>query len=64
MHGDRRPYPVLICTLDEEEVGPWAEQRGLPTDVAALARHPEVIKLIQAELDRANRKYRSRCGRT
>src|ERR687897_615015 len=33
MHGDRRPYPVILVTLDEEEIVPWAEGQGLPTDV-------------------------------
>jgi long-chain acyl-CoA synthetase len=57
MHGDRRPYPVVLVTLDEEELAPWAERRGLPRELAALARHPEVHRLIQAELDRANQRY-------
>src|SRR5436190_439766 len=26
MHGDRRPYSVVLITLDEEEIVPWAEQ--------------------------------------
>ncbi len=29
MHGDRRPYPVLLITLDEEEIVPWASSEGL-----------------------------------
>ena len=37
MYGDRRPYPVMLVTLDEEEIVPWAQQQGLPDDVAALA---------------------------
>jgi long-chain acyl-CoA synthetase len=57
MHGDRRPYPVMLVTLDEEEIAPFAQERGLPTDVAALSRHPEVRALIQGELDKANAKY-------
>jgi long-chain acyl-CoA synthetase len=57
MHGDRRPYPVVLVTLDEEELAPWAKQRGLPRDIAALSRHPDVIGLVQAELDKANRRY-------
>ena len=57
MHGDRRPYPVIILTLDEEEIVSWAQQQGLPTDVPALAREPKVHELIQAELDRANANY-------
>jgi long-chain acyl-CoA synthetase len=57
MHGDRRPYPVVLVTLDEEELAPWAERRGLPRELAALARHPEVVRLVQAELDKANQRY-------
>ncbi len=58
MHGDRRPFPVMLITLDEEEIVPWAQQQGIEdTSIAALASHPEVHALIQAELDRANEKY-------
>jgi long-chain acyl-CoA synthetase len=57
MHGDRRPYPVMIITLDQESIGPWAQEHGLPRDLCSLARHPEVIGLIQGELNAANRKY-------
>ena len=57
MHGDRRPYPVVLITLDEEEIAQFAEERGLPQDVAELSRRPEVRELIQAEVDRANARY-------
>jgi long-chain acyl-CoA synthetase len=57
MHGDRRPFPSMLITLDEEEVVPWAREQGLPTDIASLAREPRVQELIQAELDAANRNY-------
>jgi long-chain acyl-CoA synthetase len=57
MYGDRRPYPVALITLDAEEVGPWAKERGLPEDIPTLARSGEIRELIQAELDRANAKY-------
>jgi long-chain acyl-CoA synthetase len=56
MHGDRRPFPVALITLDEEVVVPWAEQNGLPADVAELAEHPKVREMIQAEVDKANAK--------
>ena len=60
MYGDRRPYPVMLVTLDEEQVIPWAREQGIEdTSVAALARDPKVRELIQAELDRANAKYAS-----
>jgi long-chain acyl-CoA synthetase len=57
MYGDRRPFPVALITLDEEEIVPWARERGLPTDIHALVTSPEVHELIQAELDAVNAKY-------
>jgi long-chain acyl-CoA synthetase len=57
MYGDRRPYPVALVTLDLEEIGPWARERGLPEDLAALSKEPQVIDLVQGVLDEANRKY-------
>jgi long-chain acyl-CoA synthetase len=58
MHGDRRPYPVMLVTLDEEEIVPWAQEHGIEdTSIAALAQDDQVRALIQAELDRANAKY-------
>jgi len=58
MHGDRRPFPVMLVTLDEEEIVPWAQGEDIEdTSTAALAQHPKVIELIQSELDRANAHY-------
>jgi long-chain acyl-CoA synthetase len=58
MHGDRRPFPVMLITLDDEEVRPWAEGEGIAdTSSAALARDPKVLELIQSVLDKANAKY-------
>ena len=57
MYGDRRPYPVALITLDPEEIVPWAQQHGLPEDVAELVQRDEVREMVQNELDRANTKY-------
>ncbi len=58
MHGDRRPYPIMLVTLDEEEIIPWAQQQeGMPTTLAELSVHPTVQEMIQAEVDKANAKY-------
>ncbi len=58
MHGDRRPYPVMLIALDEEEIVPWAKSQGIEdTSIAALAEDEQVRALIQAELDKANAKY-------
>ncbi len=58
MHGDRRPFPVMLVTLDEEEIVPWAQQNGIEdTSVSALAQNEQVHALIQGVLDEANEKY-------
>jgi long-chain acyl-CoA synthetase len=58
MHGDRRPFPVMLITLDEEEIVPWAREQGIEdVSIPALAQDPQVIELIQGELDQANDKY-------
>jgi long-chain acyl-CoA synthetase len=54
MHGDRRPFPVALITLDEEEIVPWAKDQGLPTDIGELASDDKVRELIQACLDEVN----------
>ncbi len=51
--GDRRPYPVALITLDDEEIASWAAARDVPVDPA----HPDVRRLIQDEVDRANDRY-------
>ena len=57
MHGDRRPYPVALITLDPEEIVHFAREHGLAEDSATLAGEPKVRELIQAELDRVNERY-------
>jgi long-chain acyl-CoA synthetase len=57
MHGDRRPYPVALITLDPEEILPWAKENGLPEEMAELASADEVRGMVQDELDRANAHY-------
>jgi long-chain acyl-CoA synthetase len=57
MHGDQRPYPVVMITLDEEEIPTYAREHGLPEDIPSLSRDPAIHALIQHEIDRANSKY-------
>jgi long-chain acyl-CoA synthetase len=57
MYGDRKPYPVALITLDEEEILPWASERDLPESLSELAEHDEVRALVQDVLDDANAKY-------
>src|SRR6202035_3916806 len=57
MHGDQRPYPVILITLDEEESPCSARACGLPQDIPSLSREPAIHELTQHEIDRANAKY-------
>jgi long-chain acyl-CoA synthetase len=58
MHGDRRPYPVMLITLDEEEIVPWAREQGIEdASIPVLADDERVRALVQADLDAANERY-------
>ncbi len=59
MHGDRRPYPVALITLDADEIPAFAREHDLPTDVDALAKEPAVRELVQGVLDEVNSRYAS-----
>lgn len=56
MIGDRRPYPVALITLDEDEIALWAKQRDLATDPHT---HPEVMALVQSVIDSVNARHSS-----
>jgi long-chain acyl-CoA synthetase len=57
MHGDRRPFPVALITLDPEEIVRFARDNELPEDIPALAKEPKVAELIQGVLDEVNANY-------
>jgi long-chain acyl-CoA synthetase len=57
MHGDKRPYPVILITLDEEEIAGYAREQGLPEDVASLCTEPSIEELIGKEVERVNSRY-------
>ncbi len=57
MHGDRRPFPVALITLDPEEIVHFAREHGLPEDIPSLAKEPKVAELIQGVLDEVNANY-------
>ena len=60
MHGDRRPYPVMLITLDEEEIVPWAQGEGIDdTSIAALATGPEGARAHPVRARRRQREVRA-----
>src|SRR3954469_15474425 len=58
MYGDRRPYPVVLVTLDPEEAPALAQELGIDdADPAKLAEDPRVHERVQGILDEVNRNY-------
>ena len=56
--GDKRAYLVVIVMIDQENVEKFAQDRDIPfSNYASLTKAPEVQALIQAELDRVNKKF-------
>ena len=57
MYGDRRPYPVMLITLDEEEIVPWARARAYE-DTSRRWREPRGARARPVELDASTRSTR------
>jgi long-chain acyl-CoA synthetase len=56
--GDKRPYLTAIVMIDQENVEKFAQDQDVPfSNYSSLTRAPEVQALIQAELDRVNKKF-------
>ena len=56
--GDKRAYLTAIVMIDQENVERFAQDHDVPfTNYASLARAPEVLALIQGEIDKVNRKF-------
>jgi long-chain acyl-CoA synthetase len=53
--GDRRPYLTCLVMIDHDNVEKYAQDHDIPfTNFASLCRAPEIVALIQDEIDRVN----------
>jgi long-chain acyl-CoA synthetase len=53
--GDARRYVTALVQIDFDNVGKWAEQKGLAfTTFRSLAEHPAIFRLISQEVENAN----------
>jgi long-chain acyl-CoA synthetase len=56
VYGDRKKFLTALVTLSPEEIVAWAAQQGIPErDPEALAKRPEVEKLLSARVAEVNR---------
>jgi long-chain acyl-CoA synthetase len=60
VHGDRRPYPVALLTLNPEELLKFAKEQGiLTTDPATLVKHPKVVERVSRIVEQKNSELQS-----
>jgi long-chain acyl-CoA synthetase len=60
VHGDKRPYPVALITLNPEELAKFAREQGLLiTDPTALAKHPKVLQRVSRIVEERNTELQS-----
>src|SRR5262249_38284893 len=55
VHGDKRPYPVALITLNPEELATFAREQGIiVTDPGLLAKHPKVVERVSRSIEERN----------
>src|SRR5262247_2536672 len=60
VHGDRRPYPVALITLNAEELSKFAREQGiLASEAAAIVRHPKVAERVGRTVEEKNTQLQS-----
>ena len=56
--GDKRAYLTVLIMIDQENVEKFAQDHDVPfSNYASLTKAREVQELVQAEIERANRKF-------
>jgi len=56
--GDKKPYLTVIVMIDQENVEKYAQDHDVPfSNYQSLTRAPQVLELIQGEVDRVNAKF-------
>jgi len=58
--GDKRPFLSALIQVEFENVGKWAQDNKIPfTTFKSLAQNKQVYELIQAEVEKSNKKFAS-----
>jgi long-chain acyl-CoA synthetase len=55
VHGDRRPYPIALITLNADELLKFARAQGiLSSDPVFLVKHPKVVERVSRVVEEKN----------
>jgi long-chain acyl-CoA synthetase len=56
--GDKRAYLTALVMIDQENVEKYAQDHDVPfSNYTSLTRAPEIRALVQAEIDKVNKKF-------
>lgn len=56
--GDKRPYLVCLVMIDHDNVEKFAQDNDVPfSNYTSLCRAPEVLKLIEGEIEKVNKQF-------
>jgi long-chain acyl-CoA synthetase len=59
--GDGKPFLTALIVLDEETVSHYAQTHDIPfANLADLAQKPEIVRLIEGEVQKVNRNWSDR----
>jgi long-chain acyl-CoA synthetase len=60
VHGDKRPYPVALITLNPEELAKFTREHGIiATDPAVVVKHPTVVGRVARIVEEKNTQLQS-----
>jgi long-chain acyl-CoA synthetase len=60
VYGDRRPYPVALITVNEDELSKFAREQGILTsEAAAIVKHPKVVERVGRTVEEKNTQLQS-----
>jgi long-chain acyl-CoA synthetase len=60
VHGDKRPYPVALITLNPEELVKFTREHGIiATDPAVVVKHPTVVERVARIVEEKNTQLQS-----
>jgi long-chain acyl-CoA synthetase len=60
VYGDRKPYPVVLITVNAEELAKFAREQGIvATDPAVVVKHPKVLERVGRTVEEKNSQLQS-----
>jgi long-chain acyl-CoA synthetase len=60
VHGDKRPFPVALITLNPEELTKFAREQGIiTTDPAVIVKHPKIVERVTRTVEEKNTQLQS-----